>query len=172
MQAGTGRYSSRVLSACEKVEDGGVDITVTTVGGTSATSVLDRFTFVPPPPVVTSLAPTSGYRGTLVTIHGSDFTAATQACFGGTCITTVTVIDDTTLTVPVPFSPLAGSTADVTVTTPAATSATSPSDLFTLLEFGLKAGRSRRLSTRFDAEVQARNEKPARGLSDVDQPLW
>jgi hypothetical protein len=43
------------------------------------------------------------------------------------------LIDDNTLTVTVPPTPLEGSTVDVTVTTPAGTSPTGPTDLFTLL---------------------------------------
>ncbi|MCY0656333.1 IPT/TIG domain-containing protein, partial [Klebsiella pneumoniae] len=48
---------------------GTVNVTVTTVGGTSATSAADQFTYVPAP-TVTSISPTSGPTsgGTTVTI--------------------------------------------------------------------------------------------------------
>src|SRR5207237_9640093 len=56
-----------------------VDVTVTTVGGTSATSGSDQFTFVAAP-TVSSFAPTAGPTagGTSVTITGSGFTGASS----------------------------------------------------------------------------------------------
>jgi hypothetical protein len=107
-----------------------VTLTVTNTGGTSAPSTNDTFTYSP---TVTSLSPTSGLPGTLVTIHGTSLAAATSVCFGTDCVASWTVVDDQTITVAVPMSPLEGSTIDITVTTPGGTSPTGPQDHFTLL---------------------------------------
>jgi IPT/TIG domain len=108
-----------------------VAVTVTGPGGTSAASPVDIFTYTP---TVASLSPTSGLPGTLVTIHGSSLTETDEVCFGPTCLPAGwTIVDDNTITVTVPFAALAGTTVDVTVTTPGGTSPTSPDDLFTLL---------------------------------------
>jgi hypothetical protein len=121
----------RTIRAVAPVGSDTVSVTVTGPGGTSADSPLDLFTYGP---TVTSLSPASGLPGTLVTIHGSSFTGAGELCFGQTCLAAGwTVVDDNTITVPVPFSPFEGSTVDVTVATPAGTSPTAPGDLFTLL---------------------------------------
>ncbi len=111
---------------------GTVDVTVTTAGGTSATSSNDQFTYIPLP-VVSSISPPargSIAGGTSVTITGSGFTGATGVSFGATAATTFTVDSDTQITAtsprgsnPVPV--------DVTVTTAGGTSATSPNDQFT-----------------------------------------
>ena len=62
---------------------GPVDITVTTLSGTSPTTSGDQFTYEPVP-TVTSINPTAGpiAGGTSVTITGSGFTGATEVDFG------------------------------------------------------------------------------------------
>ena len=62
---------------------GTVDITVTTAGGTSATSAVDQFTYLALP-TVTGISPStgSGAGGTSVTITGTNFTGATSVNFG------------------------------------------------------------------------------------------
>ena len=106
-----------------------MDVTVTTPGGTSATSSADQFTYVAAP-TVSGMSPTAGppAGGTLVTITGTGFTGATAVDFGTTAATNVTVVSDTTITAD---SPAGTGTVDVTVTTPGGTSATSPADQFT-----------------------------------------
>jgi large repetitive protein len=107
---------------------GTVDVTVTTLDGTSATSAGDQFTFVAAPSV-SGLSPNAGPvdGGTVVTITGTGFTGASAVDFGGIAASFV-VNSDTSITA---FSPAGtAATVDVTVTTAGGTSATSASDLF------------------------------------------
>jgi hypothetical protein len=111
---------------------GTVDVTVTTPSGTSSAVSADHFAYsAPSAPAVTGLSATSGGTGggTTVVIAGSGFTAATQVTFGGTAVYDFNVDSDTQLTVLAP--PHAAGTWDVTVTTPAGTSALNTSDRFT-----------------------------------------
>jgi len=109
---------------------GTVDITVTTTGGTSATSSADQFTYVAAP-TVTSISPTSGPTagGTSVTLTGTHFTGATDVKFGATNATGFTVNSATSITATSPAG--SASTVDITVTTVGGTSATSSADQFT-----------------------------------------
>jgi hypothetical protein len=86
---------------------GTVDITVTTVGGTSTTSVDDQFTYGTVPSI-TSLSPTSGSvnGGTIVRIHGSNFTNVTTVTFGNAAATTFTIDSDTQITARSPAGPV------------------------------------------------------------------
>jgi hypothetical protein len=123
--------NDQTLTAAAPVGADTVDVTVTGPGGTSAISPTDTFSYTP---TITSISPSSGLPGTLVTIHGTSLIDTDEICFGQTCLPAGwTLIDDNTLTVTVPPTPLEGSTVDVTVTTPAGTSPTGPTDLFTLL---------------------------------------
>lgn len=110
---------------------GTVDVRVTTVGGTSATSVADQFTFVAGP-TVSGISPTSGPTsgGTTVVITGTGFTGATAVSFGGTAATGFTVDSATQITA---SAPAGTGTVDVRVTTPSGTSATSAADQFTYI---------------------------------------
>jgi len=109
---------------------GTVDVTVTTVGGTSATSAADQFTYVSAP-TVTSISPTSGPTsgGTTVTITGTNFSGTTAVTFGATAATGFTVNSATQITATAPAH--AAGTIDVRVTTVGGTSATSAADQFT-----------------------------------------
>ncbi len=82
------------------------------------------------PPTITGLNPTTGSEagGTSVAITGTGFIGATVVDFGNTAATDLVVVHDTLLMVD---SPAGTGTVDVTVTTPAGTSATSPADDFT-----------------------------------------
>ena len=93
-----------------------VDITVTTPGGTSATSASDQFNYRPAP-TVTSVSPNTGpiAGGTSVTITGTNLTGATAVTFGGTAATIGTVTA-TTITATTPAH--AAGVVDVVVTTP------------------------------------------------------
>jgi len=117
------------ITAISPTGSGTVDVTVTTSGGTSATSTADQFTY--PPPTVTSVSPTSGPMGggSSVIIIGSGFTCATGVSFGSTAGTIVS-ISNTQITA---ISPAGSGRVDVIVTTPEGTSATSAADLFTYI---------------------------------------
>ncbi|HVX07592.1 IPT/TIG domain-containing protein [Humibacter sp.] len=93
---------------------GAVDVTVTTVGGTSGPG---QFTFVAPA-AIESIDPNHGPEtgGTTVTITGTGFTDATGATFGGSAGGDFVVVDDTTITVTTP--PGTPGSVDVIVTSP------------------------------------------------------
>lgn len=98
---------------------GAVDVVVTTSGG-FATST-GGFTFVAPMPTIASVAPSSGSTlgGTTVTITGANLTGASAATFGGTAVTSLTVISAAQVRVATPAH--AAGAVDVAVTTPGGT---------------------------------------------------
>jgi IPT/TIG domain len=110
---------------------GAVHVTVSSAGGTSATSNADLFTYNAPRPVVSSVNPNSGSvkGGTQVTIVGSGFTCATAVTFGSVAASSFTVNSDAQIAALSAAEPVG--TIDVTVTTAGGTSATSTSDQFT-----------------------------------------
>ena len=81
-----------------------------------------------PAPVVSSFTPTSGMVGTVVTIIGTDFTAATDVTFDATPATTFMVDSDLQITATVPAGAATGL---VQVTTPAGSG--SSATLFTVI---------------------------------------
>ena len=106
---------------------GTVNVTVTTVGGVSATSSADKFTYVAAP-TVKSIKPATGLStgGTSVTITGTNLLNA-KVYFGGV---PATISEDRAASI-VATSPAGTGTVYVTVTTAGGTSATSPADTFT-----------------------------------------
>ena len=122
----------RVTATAPAEAAGTVDITVTSAGGTSATSSADQFTYsANPAPVVGSVTPNTGgiAGGTTVTILGSGFTAASSVFFGATAATSFTVSSDGSVSAIAPAE--SAGTVDITVTTASGTSATSSADQFT-----------------------------------------
>jgi hypothetical protein len=95
---------------------GTVDVTVTTPGGTSATSAADQYTY-DAVPTVTQVAPSAGPTagGTSVTITGTNLTGATAVKFGGTNATSFTVNSATSISATAPAE--SAGTVDITVTT-------------------------------------------------------
>jgi uncharacterized membrane protein len=95
-------------------------VSVTTTKGTASRP---GFTFIrdtiPPAdtPRIVSFSPTSGKKGTAVTIFGAHFTTATAARFGGVRADTIFVYSDTVIKAIVG----AGATGSVSVTTPSGT---------------------------------------------------
>ena len=123
--------SSSKITADSPAGTGDVDVTVTTPGGTSASSSADQFTYIAAP-AVTALSPTTGPAGggTLVTISGTGFTGASVVDFGTNPATNLTVVSATKITAD---SPAGSGVVNVTVTTPGGTSATSTADQFTYI---------------------------------------
>src|SRR4029077_918173 len=112
---------------------GTVDVTVTSVGGTSAASAADHYTY-DARPTVTSVSPAAGPTagGNTVFINGTNFVPASGCTPGGcsakfgTVSASVSFVSTTQLKAVVP--PHAVGTVDVTVTNPGGTSATSSAD--------------------------------------------
>jgi len=98
------------------------------ISGRFSPSRLTAVVLCIPPPVITSISPTSGYSGTPVTINGSALTGATVNF--GTKSAFVQTAGDTQMLVFPPAQPL-GTVVDVTATTSGGTSATVPADRFT-----------------------------------------
>jgi hypothetical protein len=110
---------------------GPVHVTVTTPGGTSAGGAGDQFTYVQAAPAVTSVSPATGSTGggTVVTITGTNFTPGTPTVAFGANAGAVTAFSATSITVTAPAG--AAGQVHVVVTTPAGSSPTGTSDLFT-----------------------------------------
>jgi IPT/TIG domain/Putative Ig domain/NHL repeat/Glycine rich protein len=108
--------------------NGTVDVTVSTPGGSSATSSADQYAYGPPS--VSAVNPVTGPTtgGNAVTVTGTGFVSGATVDFGTKAGTLVNVQSATTLTAVAP----AGSdgTVDVTVSTPAGSSATSSADKY------------------------------------------
>ena len=121
--------SATSITADSPAGTGTVDVTVTTPGGTSPTSLADQFTLRRRADGL-GRSPTYGPRSAarLVTITGTGFTGATAVDFGTTPATNFTVVSATSITAD---SPAGTGSVDVTVTTPGGTSATSSADQFT-----------------------------------------
>jgi hypothetical protein len=132
----TGDTATQITVTSPAGAAGAVDITVTTAGGTSATSSADRFTYAVAAPTITAVSPTTGPTagGTSVVITGTNMTAATAVEFGATAATAYTVNSATQITATSPAE--AAATVDITVTTAGGTSATGTADQFTYLAPG------------------------------------
>src|SRR5207237_5755854 len=107
--------SASQCTATSPAGTGTVDVTVSTVGGTSTTASADKFRYVPAP-AVTAIKPKEGPAtgGTKVTITGANFTGATSVSFGSNHAPSFTVKSATTI---VAKSPRGAGAVDVTVTT-------------------------------------------------------
>jgi alpha-tubulin suppressor-like RCC1 family protein len=120
--------STSSITATSPAGAGGpVDVTVTTAGGTSATSAADQFSYGP---TIAKIEPATGAAegGTLVKITGANLTGTTAVKFGSTNATTFAVNSPTSLNA---VAPGGGGTVDITVTTPEGTSPTSTADRLT-----------------------------------------
>lgn len=109
-----------------------VHVRVTTIGGTSATTAADRFTFLAiPAPIVSTLSPNSGSTagGDIVTITGANFTTASVVTFGD-MPAEFTINDDASITAISPAASTA-TTVDVVVFAAGGSSATGAADQFT-----------------------------------------
>ena len=108
---------------------GPVEVTVTTPGGTSATSANDQYTYTNGPSVA-ALSPSSGPTagGTSVTITGANLTGASAVKFGSTA---ATIVSNTAIQIVATSPAQAAGPVDVIVTTAGGSSATSAADHFT-----------------------------------------
>lgn len=123
--------SDTQITAVTPFGSGTVDVTVVTPAGSSTPVAADQFAYGAASglPVVTGISPKMGSAGSTVTISGSGFTGATAVSFGVTGSPKITVSSDNQI---VAVSPAGGiGTVDVTVVTPAGTSAVSAADQFT-----------------------------------------
>ena len=121
--------SASEIIATSPPGSGTVDVTATTVGGTTAAGSADHFSYVPPPNV-TSVNPTQGSTagGTTVTITGTNLTGATAVKFGAANATSFNVESATEI---IATSPPGSGAVDVTATTAGGTTTTSSADHFT-----------------------------------------
>ena len=127
--------NATTLTAISPAGTGTVDVTVTSLGGTSAPNPpADQFAYVAAP-TVTGVNPSTGppAGGTAVTISGNNFTGATAVKFGGNAAGAVSVVSATQITA---TSPAGTGTVDVTVTTAGGTSAASGADQFSYAAAG------------------------------------
>jgi IPT/TIG domain-containing protein len=120
--------------------EGTVDVTVTTPGGTSATSAADRFAYVQHP-VVEGVSPGEGPAagGTLVTITGHDLGAATKVEFGSAEATGLAVKSAGEIRATSP--PHAAGAVDVVVTSSSGASAVVAADRFTYVAAPVNSGQ-------------------------------
>jgi alpha-tubulin suppressor-like RCC1 family protein len=107
---------------------GTVNVTVTTPAGTSPVVPADRFTYVPSP-TVTKLSTKSGPGGgaTTVTITGENLAEVEAVAFGANAASEFRVNSSTSITA---VSPAGAGVVNVTVTSPAGTSAIAKHDEF------------------------------------------
>jgi hypothetical protein len=123
--------SDTQITAVSPAEPSGpVQVTVTTVGGTSVGLSTDLFTY-DAPPTVTRVAPASGplTGGISVDIAGTYFTNPSTVDFGTSPATSVTYNSSTSLTAVSPAE--TAGTVDIQVSTPGGASPTSSADQFT-----------------------------------------
>ncbi len=122
--------SDTQITATSPAGSGTVDVTVITPGGTSATGAADQFTYNAAGPTISGINPTSGSAagGDSVTITGAASPELRRSISAGTAATSMNVDSDTQITA---TSPAGSGMVDVTVVTPAGTSATSAADQFT-----------------------------------------
>ena len=123
--------TSTSCSATSPAGSGTVDVTVTTPGGTSATSSADKFAYLVPRPVVSKLLPGKGPTagGTVVTITGKNLAGAIVH-FGTKLAKIDTRISATEIKV---TAPSGSGTVYVTVTTAGGTSAKTTADRFSYI---------------------------------------
>ena len=120
-----GRQRHPITATAPAGTAGTVDITVTTPGGTSATSANDQLLLLARRP--SRRQPHRGPHGggTTATITGTNLLGATAVKFGATHAT-FTIVSATQITATAPAE--AAGTVDITVTTPGGTSATGADD--------------------------------------------
>ena len=137
-----------------------------TVANTDGTTLVTTESVVVPPLAVTHISPSSGPMtgGTKVTVTGSGFTGATKVAFGKTAGKSLTVVNDTTLTVVSPAQ--APGVYAIRVTTPAGTSPAVTADKYTCH----RPGGHRHLADRRPDEGAPPSPSPA--AASPGPPRW
>jgi hypothetical protein len=109
--------STTIMATTPAHAAGTVGVTVMNPDGQTGT-LNSAFTYVPPPPVVNTVAPSTGSTNgaTVITITGTGFVQGATVTLDGTAATGVTVTGGTIITATTP--PHAGGTVDVTVINP------------------------------------------------------
>ena len=142
---------------------GTVDVTVTTPGGTSATSTADQYTYISGPPVITNVSPDSGpvTGGTTVTITGTGFTDAGAVDFGTSNVATQwTIVNYTTIVATTPVGQLG--TYDIQVSNPSGNSSPVTADEYTYTRRPCPPFReSARIQARAPGGPRSRSPAPA-----------
>lgn len=152
--------SFKVLSetAIEAISPPGsetVDVTVENAGGRSATGEDDRFTYVPlPSPKVTVVTPNVGRTtgGTPVRIAGAYFYEVKEVKFGTSAAVSFKARSEEEIEA---LAPAGSGTVDVTVATPAGTSAIGEADRFTFEESEKPSGATTGWQTLVDLTTHA-----------------
>ena len=122
--------NTEIVATSPAQNAGTYNIVVSTSRAASPKVVVDRFTYVIPPPVISEILPTSGTTagGTTVTITGTSFLGATAVNFGAkVAATSFTVVSNTEI---VAVSPPQVGARYVIVTTPYGTSVNGVADQF------------------------------------------
>jgi large repetitive protein len=122
-------FCNVIVIAPASATTGTVDVRVSSIGGTSSVTAADHYTYTATL-AVTGVSPSSGpdTGGGTVTVAGSGFTGAGAVDFGGVPAASFAVNSSTSITATAPAH--GAGTVDVTVATPAGTSAVTGSDKY------------------------------------------
>lgn len=128
--------SDQMITATAPPGAGVVDITVTTLNGTSPITPEDEYTYPLAAPTITNVNPNVGpiAGGTPVTLTGANFTGTSAITFGITPATSFGVKSDSEILVIAPAHTVG--TVDIRVTTPRGTSAITTADQYTYVISG------------------------------------
>jgi len=111
--------SSLIQVSVPTLADGTYDVTVTNPNGEAATATSAFTVTTASPPSILSISPTSGTndQSTAVTINGSNFVDGATVEVGGTTLSSIVVVNSTSITATVPAG-LSGGYKNVKVTNP------------------------------------------------------
>jgi IPT/TIG domain-containing protein len=110
--------NSTTITATTPAHAAGPASVVVTNPDTQSATLTNGFTYLLPPPTVSSSSPNSGLTtgGTAITISGANFVAGATVTLGGSAASGVTVVNSTTITATTPAH--AAGAVSVTVTNP------------------------------------------------------
>lgn len=124
--------SKTKITATAPAGTGTVDVIAISPSGTSSTSDDTKFTYQQAAPTITSVSPSSGSMngGNTVAIYGTGLTGATSVKFGSVSAK-ISSVSATKIAAIAPYG--TPGTVDITVTTPAGTSAETSADQYTYI---------------------------------------